>query len=105
MHTVGKSASPVAGDTQLRKTKLWSNIYDLVDGRDETADFIIRSHAHEYRGIFDENSVAIILPALKLGLPDSDRYARRIEGYYSVGFVEFDFSAEGISRLPIFDPN
>ena len=91
MHHMGKTGTPVGGDISLRKGGIWSMIYDTIDGR-ETADYIIRSHAHEYRFLGNEHMTAIITPSLKLGLPDYDRYPRRLDGYYSVGFLEFEIN-------------
>ena len=90
MHTVGKSGTPTGGDIMLRKAGLWSAIYDQLDGRDH-ADIVVRSHIHEYRLIANEHIKVVTTPAMKLGLADYDRYGRKLDGYYSVGFIEFNF--------------
>lgn len=91
MHTIGKTGTPVGGDIMLKKAGLWSMIYDTIDGR-APADIIIRSHAHEYRFLGNDMIKAFILPALKIGKPDFDRYARRLDGWYNVGFLEFNYN-------------
>lgn len=88
-HDIGKSGTPTGGDIALKKEMLWTWLYDLMEsGRTETADYILRGHAHEYRGVFNETTTAIICPALKIGIPDLDRYARKVKGWYTVGFME-----------------
>jgi hypothetical protein len=88
-HDIGKSGTPTGGDIMLKKEMLWTALYDLVTcNAGETADFILRGHAHEYRFIGDDNCTAFICPALKIGMPDYDRYGRRVKGKYHVGFLE-----------------
>ncbi len=87
-HQIGKTTTPVGGDIMLRKGALWEMIYSVMDKR-QPAQYCIFSHAHEYRRVENEHMTGIILPALKMGAPDYDRYARRMAGgFYSVGFLE-----------------
>lgn len=90
MHTTGKSGNPVGGDIGIKTASVWSLLYDLIDGR-EHADIVLRAHAHEYRHVGNELIKAFIQPALKIGKPDHDRYPRRLDGWYTVGFLEFDY--------------
>jgi len=100
MHTVGKSGTPVGGDIMLTKAGLWSMIYDVMDGRPH-ADIILRSHAHEFRYTGNSQVKAFLIPALKLGKPDFDRYARRLDGRYNVGFLEFHYK-KGDNPLNVY---
>lgn len=88
-HVIGKSTTPVGGDISLRKQMVWNA---LLSAREtgETADVILRGHAHEYRMIADDQTTACICPALKIGNADYDRYGRKMQGgHYHVGFIEF----------------
>lgn len=87
-HTVGKTTTPVGGDIMLRKQAIWNQLHTAADGV-EPADLILRGHIHEARGIEQEGRLVLSCPALKLGNPDYDRYARKMQGgFYTVGFRE-----------------
>lgn len=88
-HTVGKTGTPVGGDIMIKKKMIWSSIYSIMDG-DEQPDIIIRSHAHEYRAVGNTLSKAFVCPALQLGHQDHNQYARRLDGWYDVGFIVFN---------------
>lgn len=84
-HVIGKSTTPVGGDIALRKQLVWDALLE-----DESADVILRGHAHEYRMLSGASQTACICPALKIGDPDFDRYGRKMQGgHYHVGFIEF----------------
>ena len=69
---------------------------------DDMADVILRGHAHEYRLIADDSLTACIVPALKIGNADFDRYGRKMQGgHYHVGFIEFTVDA---GKLIDFSP-
>lgn len=100
MHAIGKSDTPVGGDIMVKKAALWSLIDDVLQGRTEHADYLLRGHAHEYR--MDENEICtgIICPSLQLGIKRFNRYARKLQGWYSVGFLVIDINPEnGTHRL------
>lgn len=100
-HTIGKSTSPVGGDIALRKQIVWNYLLDVKESG-ESADVIIRGHAHEYRALLDADTTAFICPSLKIGNADYDRYGRKMQGgHYHVGFVEIDVDNGKIVR---YDP-
>lgn len=88
-HTISKSTVPSGGTIQLQTQFIWNVLNTLNTDNKEIADYIIRFHAHEYRLLENDYNTVIICPALKIGMPDFDRYARKLNGYYSVGFLEF----------------
>jgi hypothetical protein len=88
-HKVGKTNTPVGGDIMLKKAAIWSALEDVLTENPERADYIIRAHAHEWRYTENSLSAAMICPALKIGDPNFDRYARGLDGWYDVGFLVF----------------
>jgi hypothetical protein len=98
-HALGKSTTPVGGDIALKKEIIWNVIEDYLYAQSPSADIIGRGHTHEYRLLDNDHSYGFSAPALKLGLPRWDRYARKMRGWYSVGFLIIDI-INGIARLP-----
>jgi hypothetical protein len=99
-HAIGKSDTPVGGDIMVKKATLWSLIDDVLQGRTEHADYLLRGHAHEYRLDENEMCTGIICPSLQLGIKKFNRYARRLSGWYSVGFLVIDINPiNGSHRL------
>lgn len=87
-HTIGKTSTPVGGDIMLKKAQIWDFTRQVLYD-DEAADLIIRGHVHESRFNEIDDRGVVTLPALKLGNPDFDKYARKMSGgFYSVGFRE-----------------
>ena len=100
-HVIGKSTTPVGGDISLRKQMVWQTLASVATD-DDMADVILRGHAHEYRLIADDSLTACIVPALKIGNADFDRYGRKMQGgHYHVGFIEFTVDA---GKLIDFSP-
>jgi len=84
-HSIGKTNTPTGGDIMVKKEILWALLNDISNS---SVDYVIRGHAHEYRKVEMEYISGIICPALKIGDPNFDRYARKIRGWYTVGFLE-----------------
>lgn len=98
-HTVVKSTTPVGGDIALKKQRIWNYIYAQIEN-DAPADLILRGHIHEYLENGDTRMRMRTVPALKIGNPDFDRYARKMQGgFYDVGFIELDIDNGKIKRL------
>jgi len=92
-HQIGKSGVPRGGDIQVRTKQLQTILDDVLNSNKGIADIVIRGHAHEWRYVENALGIGIICPAMKLGLKDYEPYARKIGGYYTVGFLEFNVNS------------
>ena len=92
-HHIGRSSVPSGGDVMLKNELIMNYLYDLLDHEDP-CDYIIRGHTHQYRRVENDFGTVITLPSLQLGIAKYNLYARKMSGYYSVGFLEMDIYPE-----------
>lgn len=101
-HKIGNSSIPHGRFTALARAGLWNKMWALDEKMQPKADVLIRSHVHYYRGIFSNNQVCMILPALQ-GM-GSKYGAKECEGTVDWGMVLFrvkdrtDYSWKGYVR-------
>lgn len=86
-HTISKTSTPVGGDLARKKAILWNILQDELNGR-RHADYIVRSHIHEWGMLENDFACVMTTPALQIGSREYNRYARKMENsWYTVGFL------------------
>lgn len=89
-----KTSTPIGGDLAVRRAAIFSSLHSLWDER-RPADYIYRGHLHEHRAVSSDYFKAEILRAMQIGDPRFNPYARRLDGYYSVGFKDLEITKTG----------
>jgi len=91
-HHVGSSTVPYGRATQVKKERLWNQLW-AERGEYPKADVIIRSHVHYFDYSGNADYLAMTTPALQ---GYGSKYgARRCSGTIDFGFVHFEISENG----------
>ena len=91
-HKVASSTVPYGRSTAIAKARAWNVNWHAEHERQPKADILIRSHVHYYGGAFGPDWLGITTPALTY---NSHFGVRECEGVVHVGFLVFDFDADG----------
>jgi hypothetical protein len=91
-HQVGSSSVPYGRSTAISKDRVWNVLWNAEHERQPKADILIRSHVHYYGGAFGATWLGVTTPALTY---NSAFGIRECAGLVDVGFMVFDFDAEG----------
>ena len=90
-HHASQSNVPLRTTAGLRNDLLW-NLIHADAGTQPRAHVMCRSHVHHYMFLGDADRLAMTLPCLQ---GEGGRYPRRFSSLITMGFVDFEVSAEG----------
>lgn len=93
-HKVGGSQVPHGRSTAILRAKLWNQLW-ADRGEFPQAKYLVRSHVHYHQFAGDNDSVAIITPALQ-GY-GSKFGSRQVDGTVDFGYMIFDIDKKGRS--------